>query len=282
MRVAVLCNERAGRGTAPARIRAAIERQGHSVTTLVACVAGAGALLERPVDLVVAAGGDGTVAAAARAVRGRGTPLAVLPLGTANNIARSLNRLEPLDVLIDHWRRARVRYADMGVARGPWGERPFVESFGGGLVTSSIVAIDAAGIDSTSPPERRIEQAVSAFHQVLSRLTPSRWRLRMDGRRLEDDCLLVEVLNIRSVGPNFVVAPMADPFDGLFTVAVATESDREALASAVAPRRRSSPATWRRSAETAARRPASDSIHPTGRPPSDRPGRSGRATAGRA
>lgn len=41
-------------------------------------------------DVIVAAGGDGTVSTAARAVAGRDIPVAILPLGTANNIARSL------------------------------------------------------------------------------------------------------------------------------------------------------------------------------------------------
>lgn len=44
--------------------------------------------LERPGDLVVAAGGDGTIAKVARQMAHRGTPLTVMPLGTANNIAR--------------------------------------------------------------------------------------------------------------------------------------------------------------------------------------------------
>jgi diacylglycerol kinase (ATP) len=48
------------------------------------------ALLEARPDVVAAAGGDGTVAAAARTLAGQGISLAILPMGTANNIARSL------------------------------------------------------------------------------------------------------------------------------------------------------------------------------------------------
>ena len=41
--------------------------------------------------LVVAAGGDGTVRAVALRLLGRDVPLAIPPMGTANNIAKSLD-----------------------------------------------------------------------------------------------------------------------------------------------------------------------------------------------
>lgn len=47
-------------------------------------------------DLVVAAGGDGTVGAVATHLTGSELPLAILPLGTANDVARSLYL--PMDV----------------------------------------------------------------------------------------------------------------------------------------------------------------------------------------
>ena len=46
--------------------------------------------LEQSVDLIIAAGGDGTVRAVAEAVRGHRTPVALLPSGTGNLLARNL------------------------------------------------------------------------------------------------------------------------------------------------------------------------------------------------
>ena len=229
MRVALFFNDDAGSQLAANDVRDAIVRHGHTVAGVVDKQAGAPALFTLGADLIVAAGGDGTVAAVAREMSGRDVPLAVLPLGTANNIALSLGADGPLDALIDHWTHARIRHADLGVARGPWGERRFIEGAGGGLVARSIATIDAQPLDDSHPPEDRIELALGGYLNVVSRLTAVPWVLRVDDELIEDECLLVEVLNIKSIGPNFVVSNTADPFDATFTVAIATEAHREEL-----------------------------------------------------
>ena len=80
------------------------------------------------------------------------------------------------------------------------------------------------------PPPWQLVRALKRYAQTLRRLRPRRWTLRLDGETREDEFLLVEVLNIRSVGPNLDFAPHADPSDGQFTVVTARETDRGALA----------------------------------------------------
>jgi diacylglycerol kinase family enzyme len=229
VKVAVFFNDDAGSQAAASDVRRDIERHGHDVVGIVDPEAGVPALFELDAELIVAAGGDGTVASVAREMAGRDVPLAVLPLGTANNIALSLGCDGPLDALIDHWAHARVRHADVGVARGPWGERRFIEGAGGGLVARSIAAIDAQPLDLTHTPEERLELALGGYLNVVSRLTAAPWTMHIDGERVDEECLLVEFLNIKSIGPNFVVSNDADPFDGSLTVALATEAHRDDL-----------------------------------------------------
>src|SRR6185369_915874 len=89
-------------------------------------------------ELIVIAGGDGTVQRVATELAWRELPLAILPLGTANNIATSLGIEGPTEALVAGWATARRSPLDLGVATGPWGTRRFIESVGGGLVSNGI------------------------------------------------------------------------------------------------------------------------------------------------
>jgi diacylglycerol kinase (ATP) len=229
VKVVVFYNKSAGSSPEADEIRTTIERHGHHVVDLIEKKRGVERLFDRASDLIVAVGGDGTVASAAREVAGHDVPLAVLPLGTANNIALCLGCDAPMDELIAHWGRAETRHADLGIARGPWGERRFVEGVGGGLVARSIAAIDAQPLDKSHEPDHRLELAIGGYLNVLAQLQPAPWSLRLDGTALQGEFLLVEVLNMPSIGPNFVVSDVTDAFDGAFTVALAREKHRKML-----------------------------------------------------
>ena len=75
-------------------------------------------------ELVVAAGGDGTVGTVAEPLLGTPTALGILPLGTVMNVARSLGIPRDLDGAADVIATGRVREIDVGQA----GDRPFFEA----------------------------------------------------------------------------------------------------------------------------------------------------------
>src|SRR5690606_6672480 len=72
--------------------------------------------LEDPGDLVVAAGGDGTVAEALMTLAGRDVPVAILPFGTANNIAKSLRIVGETAQIVAAWRERNPEPLDLGLA----------------------------------------------------------------------------------------------------------------------------------------------------------------------
>jgi diacylglycerol kinase (ATP) len=70
------------------------------------------------VDAVLVAGGDGTLNAAARGLVETGLPLGVLPVGTANDLARTLGLPETLDAAADVITTGHVRRIDLGDVNG--------------------------------------------------------------------------------------------------------------------------------------------------------------------
>jgi diacylglycerol kinase family enzyme len=70
------------------------------------------------VDVVVAAGGDGTVNAVANLLAGTDTPLAVIPAGTRNHFVKDLGAPLRLDEIVQAVARGTVRAVDLGEVNG--------------------------------------------------------------------------------------------------------------------------------------------------------------------
>jgi len=70
------------------------------------------------VDCVVVGGGDGTINAAALGVIQANLPLGILPLGTANDLARTLDIPFDLDGAADVIAAGRTRRIDLGLVNG--------------------------------------------------------------------------------------------------------------------------------------------------------------------
>src|SRR3954466_3251189 len=86
--------------------------------------------IEKSADLIVAAGGDGTIGKVLKALPNRSVPVAILPLGTANNVARSLGIAGTPQELVEMWDVEHSAKSSIGQAPRPWGRDLFIESFG--------------------------------------------------------------------------------------------------------------------------------------------------------
>jgi diacylglycerol kinase (ATP) len=194
--------------------------------------------LADPGDLVVVAGGDGSIKRVALAIAGRGVPMAILPIGTANNIAKSLGAIGSFSELIAGWRRAQRRRLTVGTVATRWGSMRFVESVGVGVFTELVTRGRSEVNDSESGlTGHAIDRALLLLQRIVAERAPRLRRLELDGSDLSGEYLLVEVMNIPLVGPNIPLAPHADYGDERLDVVTVGEGERELLAEYVKARR---------------------------------------------
>ncbi len=229
MKISLVHNANAGSAGTAAELRREIEDSGHEIVATMGPAADVLRSLDPATQLVVVAGGDGTVKSVATQLAGHHIPLAILPLGTANNIATSMGIEGTTEELIASWQTGRRFPVDLGVAHGPWPKRHFIESIGAGLVAHGIVVMDSEAPHDVATTDDLIAKALRRFHETLGKLEPRRCRLTLDGKSHEEDLLLLEVLNIRAVGPSLRLSPVAHPGDGYFDVVTAGEADRRDL-----------------------------------------------------
>jgi diacylglycerol kinase (ATP) len=229
VKVSLVHNANAGSGVSPDEIVTAISRHGHELVSIIENEADARRLLEKPSDLIVAAGGDGTVALVARVIARHRVPMAILPLGTANNIALTLGVDAPVDDLIAGWKQARKRPVDLGTARGPWGEQRFIESVGVGLIPPAITRAKSHARDEIDRNLSNLARTAQIYRDALSHLRPRQCAITVEGTRVSGEFLMIEAFNVPFVGANLVFASDANPSDGVLTVVVARENDRQRL-----------------------------------------------------
>jgi len=231
MRLTLLHNPEAG-DDQPSRdeLVTRLRRAGYDVRYQSAKDPAFGRALDDPGDLVLVAGGDGTVAKVAKRLVGRDVPLAIVPLGTSNNIARSLGVVGSAGEIIDGLATAVTTTLDVGRARAPWGSSWFIEAIGvgffGGVLRRAEERREREGGDPATTP---VPTALRGIRRALDGYPARERRVVADGEDLSGPYVMVEVMNVRSIGPRMALAPDADVRDGHLDVLVLRESDRRAL-----------------------------------------------------
>jgi diacylglycerol kinase (ATP) len=229
MRVALLHNSSSGsENHEDAELGKLIRRAGHELVHVVHRVGELTAALHAaPCDLVVVAGGDGTVGRAACELAGWPVSLSILALGTANNTARSLNLPRRHERVARSWHGAQSKPFDIGLVGDGALRRRFAEAAGWGVFPSVI-----ADAKRRAPPKsvgRTLKRDRKLFRAMAHAATPSDFRIELDGRDLSGAYLLVEIMNVPLLGPRLLLSPKSDPADGSFELVLATEEHRPAL-----------------------------------------------------
>jgi diacylglycerol kinase (ATP) len=253
MRTFLLHNPDAGDGSASrASLEAALSRSGCEVVSCSKDDDRYKDALGETWDLVAVAGGDGTVAKVARHLRDRGIPVAILPTGTANNVARSLEIEGEAEEIAANLRGAPIRSLDLGLAKGPWGERRFIEAVGFGAVGPAMLKL------TPKPPfEHRIRLGREALREAIAEAPPYNLTITIDGERVSGEFLFAEILNLRFSGPRLPIAFFAEAGDQMLDIVLLGEDQRMAMLNWIAEAPEESPppvlvitgrevtATWR-------------------------------------
>lgn len=164
--------------------------------------------------MVIVAGGDGTIEDVASELVGTKTALGIIPLGTMNNLARSLGI--PLDIsdACELIAAGITRPIDVGRVREA--DKPqngyFLETAGLGL---SGIALPA-GQDAHKGRWGKLPEAISR----LFSLEPAPVEVQLDHEVVKADSQLVTVSNAPLTGANLTVAPDAKMDDGMLDVTI--------------------------------------------------------------
>lgn len=167
-------------------------------------------------DLVVAAGGDGTIAEVASGIMGSGARLGVIPLGTANVLAHELGLSFAPRSVAAALAFGRTRTLWPGMASTEAGERLFVQMTGAGF--------DAQVVHRLSLPMKHAIGRGAYVAQSLRELACYRFpllRLSVDGTELRAASVIVS--KGRLYGGRYMLAPAAKPDEPGFSVAVFRE-----------------------------------------------------------
>jgi len=165
------------------------------------------------IDVVVAAGGDGTVHLVAEDLLGTQTALGILPLGRVMNVARALGIERDIDTAAEVLVTGEIRAIDTGEATAADGRIvPFFEAGSVGLNAAIFAEVTRA---DEGDPVSILRTIAVAF-----RYRPARMTVDLDEGRVSSRALMVAVSNGPYLGLGMTVAPTARLDDGRFDVRV--------------------------------------------------------------
>jgi diacylglycerol kinase (ATP) len=230
MKVAFFHNPKAGAGNLQAKdVIRLLQDDGHQVLYVSIKDKNWERVFGEPIDRAIVAGGDGTVSRLAPWLAGTNVPFCILPLGTANNCARSLDQMCPVEEVLSRFDSAPTKMVDLGILTSPDGHRVFIESAGLALLAifmSEMRLLEKKnGSRERLSSEKRLFDAMKYLGKLTKPFPGAKCNLLLDDEVMAGDFLILEVSNMRFIGPNLDLFPDADPRDGQLDV-VSVDFDR--------------------------------------------------------
>lgn len=160
-------------------------------------------------DLVVAAGGDGTLNQVGRALVGTNIPLGILPLGSGNGFARALKIPLNLGKAIQLIQHGMIKRVDTGKANG----HVFLNVCGFGFDAHVSARFATKGT-------RGFRTYAQISIMELAKYKPANYSVVMDGVQHEIQAFVMAVCNGPQYGSNAYIAPLAEFSDGMLDVTI--------------------------------------------------------------
>ena len=179
---------------------------------------------KRGVDVVAAAGGDGTVNEVVNGLDGFDVPLGIIPLGTANDFARQVGIPADADHAMDVILQRKPRRLDTASLNG----RRFLNVSTGGVGAEATAETPAEVKESLGP----IAYAITGIRKFADFRAKSA-RFSGDGFEYSGEFLMFAVGLTRSTGGGTMVTPMASATDGLLDLCVVEGMSRRDFARTV-------------------------------------------------
>ena len=174
--------------------------------------------------VILSVGGDGTANEVANGIMGSSATLALYPIGTGNDFARTLGYPRRRKRLAAFLAQATPRQIDAGLANG----RAFVNHASIGI--GGVVAERARGFGHYVGPV--LGYATSSLAAIAS-FRPVEMRVTIDGERRDGRYLIVVASNGVRFGGGMRAAPKAELDDGWFDVSLAGDLGRRAAVAAL-------------------------------------------------
>jgi lipid kinase YegS len=206
-----------------------VRGKGHHVEPLVTFEAGdatafAADAARRGVDVVAAAGGDGTINEVVNGLDGYDVPLGIIPLGTANDFARQVGIPADADHAMDVILQRKPRRFDTATLNG----RRFLNVSTGGIGAEATAETPSEAKETLGS----VAYAITGLRK-LADFHPNWARFSGGDFCYEGEFLMFAVGITRSTGGGTMVTPMAEADDGYFDLCIVEGMSRGEFARTV-------------------------------------------------
>ncbi|WP_134089528.1 diacylglycerol kinase family protein [Olivibacter sp. XZL3] len=165
--------------------------------------------IQEHVDLVVAVGGDGTINEIAKELLNTPIPLAIVPEGSGNGLARYLGISTDVSQAIAKINKGDIITIDSGLVNG----KAFFNVAGMGF---DALISDRFAENMTRGPVGYLRIVLNE----ISKYKAEYYTIHIDGKELQREAFMISIANSPQYGNNAYIAPGASVDDGLLDVCI--------------------------------------------------------------